>query len=102
MQLPGEPAQLLMAPALRRSMIQKPIEEYHPRKGAVLILFYPKGDEAAFPLILRSTYEGIHSNQIGFPGGKNEIGETMIDTALRETFEEIGVKISDMSVIGAR
>ena len=49
---------------------------------------------------LRKTYKGVHSNQIGFPGGKVE--ETDIDlkaTALRETHEEVGVSPEKVTII---
>ena len=48
-------------------------------------------------MILRNTYKGIHSNQIGFPGGKIEKKDTsLFDTALRECEEEIGVVKNDI------
>ncbi len=51
-------------------------------------------------LILRKTYKGVHSNQIGFPGGKmEEEDDNLIQTALRETEEEVGVSQSEVSVI---
>ena len=39
----------------------------------------------------RRQYEGVHSGQISFPGGKQEPGETLAQTAIREAFEEVGV-----------
>ena len=47
----------------------------------------------------RNEYED-HSNQISFPGGKNESGESMQETALRETKEEIGVDSISINIIG--
>jgi 8-oxo-dGTP pyrophosphatase MutT (NUDIX family) len=81
-----------------------PIQFSHsipPRPGAVLLLIYPGLDGAInFPLIKRPDYAGTHSGQISFPGGKAEPGETIIQTALRETQEEIGVNPEDVNVIG--
>ena len=51
-------------------------------------------------LILRKTYKGVHSAQIGFPGGKLEATDgSLRDTALRETEEEIGVKQNKVVVL---
>jgi 8-oxo-dGTP pyrophosphatase MutT (NUDIX family) len=81
-----------------------PIQFSHsvpPRPGAVLLLLYPGSDGAInFPLIKRPDYAGTHSGQVSFPGGKAEPGETIIQTALREAWEEIGVKPEDVNVIG--
>ena len=62
------------------------------------------------PLVLRSSWHMIltqrpetmpsHPGQIAFPGGKAEAGETIAQTALRETEEEIGVGAADIELIG--
>lgn len=71
-----------------------------PRKAGVMALFYPRDHQTYFLLIHRKTYEGVHSNQIGFPGGKEERQDKdLLDTALRETFEEVGVRPHEISVI---
>src|SRR3954463_7373040 len=63
-----------------------------PKLGSVLLLLYPGVDGAInFPLIKRPDYTGTHSGQVSFPGGKAELGETKIQTALREAEEEVGV-----------
>jgi 8-oxo-dGTP pyrophosphatase MutT (NUDIX family) len=41
-------------------------------------------------LIVRNSYEGVHSGQIAFPGGKWETEDFSV-TALRETHEEVGI-----------
>ena len=71
------------------------------RKAAVMALFYPKNnDNTHLLLIHRKTYAGVHSNQIGFPGGKAESSDIdLLDTALRETEEEVGVVRQDVKVI---
>ncbi len=71
-----------------------------PKPGSVIILLYQENGAIKFPLTKRATYKGTHSGQISFPGGKTEAGETDIDAALRECEEEIGIKQSDMKVIG--
>jgi 8-oxo-dGTP pyrophosphatase MutT (NUDIX family) len=71
-----------------------------PKPGSVLILLYEVGAQIKFPLIKRPQYLGAHSNQVSFPGGKAEENESPIDTAIRETEEEIGVSRTEMTVLG--
>lgn len=71
-----------------------------PREGAVMIMLYPDNSTIRFPLIQRPDYRGVHSGQMALPGGKKEGDETLIDTALRETEEEIGVRGSSIEIIG--
>lgn len=73
----------------------------NPKRAGVMALFYPDVErQTRLLLILRKVYQGVHSNQIGFPGGKVErIDKDLKDTALRETHEEVGVPPSDVEVI---
>jgi 8-oxo-dGTP pyrophosphatase MutT (NUDIX family) len=71
-----------------------------PRPGSVLILLYEQNGEVRFPLIKRPDYAGTHGGQVSLPGGKTELGEDSIQTALRETQEEIGIPGSDVEVLG--
>lgn len=66
-----------------------------------MALFYPRNENSThLLLILRKTYEGVHSNQIGFPGGKFEVGDVDLQfTALRETYEEVGVPMDSIEVL---
>lgn len=51
-------------------------------------------------LILRNSYKGVHSSQIAFPGGKVESFDQSYEaTALRETFEEIGVATEKITIV---
>ena len=100
--LPGEAAQFKMAPMERLAELKRiAIERETARKAGVLALFYPsEAKETMLALILRKTYKGVHSAQIGFPGGKYEIEDnTLKETALRETEEEIGVVRNSVSVL---
>ncbi|MBI9069704.1 MAG: CoA pyrophosphatase [Salinivirgaceae bacterium] len=72
-----------------------------PRKSAVLILFYPDNNKVYFPLIRRPKYNGAHSGQMALPGGKYEkTDRNLIQTALRESCEEIGVCKTGIQVLG--
>ena len=102
MALPGETAQFKMAPVERlKELKEKAYKMNTAKKAGVLILFYPAENlETRLILILRKTYLGVHSAQIGFPGGKFEEGdESLQDTALRETEEEIGIPRETVSVL---
>lgn len=100
-QLPGGTAHLKMAPLGRPvSYSESDYEKFKPKKSAVMMLAYPKGDDAHMVLIKRNTYPGIHSAQISFPGGKAEPEDKdYMATALRETFEEIGIAQSEIEVV---
>lgn len=72
------------------------------RQAAVLLLLYTDASGTLhFPLIRRAETPGVHSGQISLPGGRQEPGETHIDTALREAQEEIGIDPARINVIGA-
>jgi len=73
---------------------------HNPRKSAVLSLFYPKDNQTNLLLIVRSEYVGVHSAQISFPGGKMEtFDESLQETALRETEEEVGITKNQIKII---
>ncbi len=71
------------------------------KQAGVIILLYPdQNGHSHFVLILRKSYPGVHSNQISFPGGKLEANDKdLIYTGLRETEEEVGVKMAEMTVV---
>jgi 8-oxo-dGTP pyrophosphatase MutT (NUDIX family) len=100
--LPGLSSQLKMAPSMREKEL-KTMEDRmkNARKSAVMALFYPNAQqETNFVLILRKTYKGVHSNQVGFPGGKvEEEDQDYKMTALRETEEEVGIDPKKIQVV---
>jgi 8-oxo-dGTP pyrophosphatase MutT (NUDIX family) len=97
--LPGWLAQSLMASEMHREA--RIIPPQISRKAGVLILLFPHQDQLWMPLIQRTVYRGVHSGQMALPGGKVEPhDEDIIDTAIRETREEIGVKVDRKQVLG--
>lgn len=96
--LPGYQAHVELAPYRNKSELN--FKEKNPKIASTLLLLYPKDYEIFFCLIERQEYEGTHSNQISFPGGKNESGETIKQTAIRETYEEVGVETLSVNIIG--
>ena len=77
------------------------IKKKNPKKAGVMALFYPDTDKLThLLLILRNRYPGVHSGQIGFPGGQMEPGDkNLLDTALRESCEEVGARRENITVI---
>ncbi len=100
--LPGIDSQFKLAPSIRKKLGKEiNIEERNPNIAAVLSLLFPDAmGEMQMVFMLRKTYKGVHSNQIGFPGGKVEIDDDNLEaTALRETYEEIGVSSVNITVL---
>ncbi len=100
--LPGSEAQLEMAPRIPYRFSKEEIQSFNPRKSAVLILIYFKNQLWHTVYVLRQLYEGVHSGQIGFPGGSYEPGDKDLEmTAIREVEEEIGIKKEHVFLIGS-
>tara|TARA_R110002126_G_scaffold46405_1_gene130664 strand:+ start:118 stop:756 length:639 start_codon:yes stop_codon:yes gene_type:complete len=100
--LPAEASHFKMVPPFRQELLKKQEKAIKKAKHAgVLALFYPDEDmETKFVLILRKAYKGVHSAQVAFPGGKLETQDISLqDTALRETFEEVGVPIDAVKIV---
>jgi 8-oxo-dGTP pyrophosphatase MutT (NUDIX family) len=95
--LPGSSAQNQMAPP-HRGAAKNPASY---RDAAVLILLYPRDGSLHFPLTLRTEDTRNHKGQVSLPGGAREAGETLLDTALRETKEEIGVGPEGVEPLGS-
>ena len=92
--LPGVQSHLELAPKNRIQLLKKFKLNSKTHDAAVSLCFYPDlNNDVILPLILRNEYDGVHSNQISFPGGKKEYDDSdLIETSKRETFEEIGIK----------
>ncbi|NRA94307.1 MAG: CoA pyrophosphatase [Psychroserpens sp.] len=102
LELPGEASQIKMSPPYRLELMERNRQLMKTAKqAAVLSLFYPdKINRTHLALILRKTYKGVHSAQVGFPGGKVEMEDTDLkSTALRETEEEVGVPQGQIQVL---
>ena len=82
-----------MAPEIRvKELEQGLIAKKDPKQAGVMALFYPDHSNLTHLLFIeRNKYPGVHSGQIGFPGGQKEKGDRdLLDTALRESCEEVG------------
>ncbi len=71
------------------------------RKSAVMMLFMEKGNEPHVLLSLRTDRVSTHKGQVSFPGGSyDETDKDFLETALRETFEEVGIEPDEIEVLG--
>ena len=96
----GLEAQARMAPPYRRDQIAVMLNPPACKQAGVLVLLYPLEGQLCFPLTQRPDSVEYHKGQISLPGGSQENGESLCQTALRETQEEVGVDISAVEVIG--
>lgn len=98
--LGGYTSHAKMIPKERRSIDLDDIKKAKPRRAAVLALFYPDHKNfTKFLLILRASYDGTHSSQISFPGGKfDKTDKDLERTALRETWEEVGIDMDQIAI----
>lgn len=100
-ELPATTSHIKMAPKERMQELKDlDLSTKNPRIAAVMMLFYPKNGDAHLILIVRNAYNGVHSSQIAFPGGKYELSDfDFKDTALRETNEEVGILPEKIEVV---
>ena len=99
--LNSKTSQIKLAPSFRKEFIKLNSNKLlNSKKAAVIAALYEDDNKVRLILILRNTYNGVHSNQIGFPGGSVEdYDKTLFDTAIRETYEEIGVRVQKNELI---
>lgn len=80
--------------------VDTPISDQR-RAAGVLVPLFEIGDEVGVVLTQRTEHLRRHSGQVSFPGGAWEPHDaTLRDTALRESFEEIGLEPADVEVLG--
>ena len=72
----------------------------YARQAAVLMPFFEQDGELCLLLTRRTDEVETHKGQVSFPGGMREKGETLEDTAIRETFEEIGIAAAGIEILG--
>ena len=97
---PGRAAQMRMAPRPRLGDVFPLPPELHPKEAGVLILLYSGKDDLHFFLTRRADTVELHKGQISLPGGAQEPGESLAQTALREAREELGIPSAAIEMLG--
>lgn len=99
-ELPGEDSHLAFMPfrGSSREQIQQGITY---RDAAVAIILFHNTENTLSTIVTqRQQYDGSHSGQISFPGGKKEADDaSLVHTAIRECFEEIGIDASSFELL---
>lgn len=99
--LPGRDAQLKMASTIRNKEAGFNYDTSSATKSSVLISLYLEGENLFTVFILRQTYDGVHSGQVSFPGGRMEPEDiSLVHTALREAEEEANIDSGKVKVLG--
>jgi 8-oxo-dGTP pyrophosphatase MutT (NUDIX family) len=99
-ELPGINSHLKMAPKIMERSFRNLNPNENAKRSAVMVLIINNPDPEII-FTLRSSKLRSHSGQISFPGGRVEQGESMLEAALRETKEEIGLDAAEINVLGA-
>ena len=100
--LPGEEAQFVMAPLNRKRLNREKFgQENFIQSAVMLLLCMDENDNLFIPLTQRFEYAGVHSAQVSFPGGKfDDTDQSLVNTALRECDEEIGIEKEEIEILG--
>ena len=56
-----------------------------------MLLLFPRDGQLHFVLTRRTEQVAAHKGQVSLPGGGRHPGEALVETALRETSEELGI-----------
>lgn len=98
--LPGPEAQFRMAPRSDEGIPDRGVPPELARRSGVMVLLFGGETGPGLVLTLRSGSLNHHGNQLSLPGGRAEHGEDMVDAALRETQEEVGIDPHTIRIIG--
>jgi 8-oxo-dGTP pyrophosphatase MutT (NUDIX family) len=78
----------------------RPLEQVGGRRAAVALVIGEEGGTLGFLLTLRAPRLAAHAGQYALPGGRVDDGEGIVDAALREVREELGLALSPADVLG--
>jgi 8-oxo-dGTP pyrophosphatase MutT (NUDIX family) len=98
--LPGLEAQLRFMPTPPRTAWKPGEFPSDARIAAGLLLLYPGEHGPSIALTVRASGLRRHPGQISLPGGATDPGETLVQAALREAHEEIGVDPAAVRILG--
>lgn len=71
-------------------------------EAAVLVPIFERSGSTHVVYIVRSAESPVHKSQMAFPGGRHrrDADGTFLETALRESEEEIGLSRRDVEILG--
>jgi 8-oxo-dGTP pyrophosphatase MutT (NUDIX family) len=76
------------------------LTELEGSPAAVLVALFDEDGETRVVLTVRSNHLRSHTGEVAFPGGRLEPGEEVVDAALREAREEVGLDPALVRVVG--
>lgn len=76
------------------------IDEIESFVPAAVLIAMTERERPSFLFLHRPATMRAHAGQIAFPGGRIDPGETPVEAALREAWEELGVSPQDVRVVG--
>lgn len=99
--LPGWEYQQRMSPYVQGAKTLEPrMTPPDAKQTGVAALLFPGEFGTELLFTIRSEHVSHHKGQICFPGGRAESHESIIETALRETHEELGIAREHISILG--
>lgn len=94
----------MMLYKLRSELASRPgilLESNSLKPAAVLLLVYPRDGQLHVLFSKRTDEVEYHKGEISFPGGAQDPQDAdLVATGVRETYEEMGVRPEDLSILG--
>lgn len=99
--LPGHAGFLALSGWRTQAIEEARHRDASPKHSAVMVLLHERDGQLHTTLIQRPEYDGVHSGQVAFPGGRREPDDIDLwATAQREMHEEIGVPGNGLRLLG--
>ena len=101
-ELPGWQAQKKMCPVrVNGEPVRRQPDGDQGYPSSVLVPLFPGQNNDLHVILTLRTDTIRHAGQISFPGGRAEVNETPVETALRESHEEVGIDPLDVKITGS-
>jgi 8-oxo-dGTP pyrophosphatase MutT (NUDIX family) len=83
-------------------VVERDLRSTEATTSAVLVPVFRDDEGELRVLLVQRGMGGIHGGQLGFPGGKQESGDSsLLQTALREAEEEVGLSRSEIEILAS-